>query len=349
MPKPYIVDSSIPSPSLSLCVWKEFYTKTKKPDIIVHIYNTSVLLKDPNMKEEQHNHQKRLISVALKLAKPTAYFILLLLTYTLGYLSSPSATSLPTTPTPTIEELTNLPSQLDNFRVTSHCADPLPSELVRQTILQRVYNGSSPFEGFPPAHVSSLLRRQRIKGWGSTGAVFEHLIQKVKPRTIIEVGTFLGASAIHMAGLTRELGLDTQILCIDDFRGWPGFKDRFKDIQMINGEVLLMYQFMQNLVSKNASEAVIPVPFSSASALDMLCELGVYGDLIEVDAGHDFLSAWSDINRAYRVLRPGGVIFGHDYLTSKDDRGVRRAVNLFARIHGLKIKLDGQHWVIDST
>jgi hypothetical protein len=118
---------------------------------------------------------------------------------------------------------------------------------------------------------------------------------------------------------------------------------------MINGEVLLMSQFMQNLVSKNASESVLPLPFSSVSALVKLCEWGVYGDLIEVDAGHDFLSAWSDINRAYRVLRPGGVIFGHDYFTSADNRGVRRAVNLFARIHGLKIKLDGQHWVIDST
>lgn len=308
------------------------------------------------MKNEQQKHQKRLISMAFKLAKPTAYFALLLLSYTLGYLSSssenfrlPSATSLPSSTTPTSDELTNLPSELDNFRITSHCADPLPSELVRQTILRRIYNGTSPFQGFPPANVSALLRRQRIKGWGSTGTVFKHLIEKVKPRTIIEVGTFLGASAIQMAGLTRELGLDTQILCIDDFRGWPSFKDKFRDIQMINGDTLLMYQFMQNLVFVNATESVLPVPFSSTSALDMLCEYGIYGDLIEVDAAHDFMSAWSDINRAYRILRPGGIIFGHDYFTSADNRGVRRAVNLFTRLHGLKIKVDGQHWVIDST
>ncbi|XP_040994326.1 uncharacterized protein LOC121240862 [Juglans microcarpa x Juglans regia] len=306
------------------------------------------------MKEEQKQHHKRLVTVALRLVKPTAYFILLLLAYTLGYLSSPSSSSsprspVPSSPTPSINELINLPSQLDQFRVTAHCADPLPSELVRQTILDRVYNGTSPFDGFPPTYVRPLLRHQRIRGWGSNGAVFEHLIQKVRPRTIIEVGTFLGASAIHMHGLTRKLGVDAQILCLDDFRGWPGFRDRFKDIKMINGDVSLMYQFMQNLFSVNATDSVLPVPFSTGSALDKLCELGVYGDLIEVDAGHDFISAWSDINRAYRILRPGGVIFGHDYFTAADDRGVRRAVNLFARIHGLKIKLDGQHWVIDST
>lgn len=77
--------------------------------------------------------------------------------------------------------------------------------------------------------------------------------------------------------------------------------------------------------------------------------VGVYSDFIEIDAGHDFKSAWADINRAYRNLRLGGVIFGHDYFKEVDNRGVRRAVNLFAQMYGLKIQTDGQHWVIDSA
>lgn len=60
--------------------------------------------------------------------------------------------------------------------------------------------------------------------------------------------------------------------------------------------------------------------------------VGVYSDFIEIDAGHDFKSAWADINRAYRNLRLGGVIFGHDYFKEVDNRGVRRAVNLFAQM-----------------
>lgn len=295
--------------------------------------------------------QKKL-TASLKLAKPIAYVILLLFTYTLGYLSSPPTPS-PSPPSssavPSLLQLPNLPTQLDHFRVTTHCADPVPSQLVRQTILDLVFNSTSPFINFPPPHVTKLLRAKRVKGWGSNGAVFEHLIKKVKPRTIIEVGTFLGASAIHMVNLTRMLNLQTQILCVDDFRGWPGFQDRFKDMKMINGDVLLMYQFMQNIASANATESVLPIPFSSGSVLDKLCTWGVFGDLIEVDAGHDFNSAWSDINRAYRILRPGGVLFGHDYFTAADNRGVKRAVTLFAKVYGLKIKLDGQHWVIYSA
>ncbi|KAK7292858.1 hypothetical protein RJT34_15712 [Clitoria ternatea] len=314
------------------------------------------------MKTEQylhHHHNNRRISLTknalIKTSKPAAYFILLLLTYTIGYLSPPSSssttiTSLPSQPQQPILRISINTTELDPFRVTTRCADPIPPEIVRRTLIDRLFNGTSPFENFPPAHAAEKLRQtKRVKGWGSNGAVFENLIRKVRPRTIVEVGTFLGASAIHMAELTRRIGLNTQIICVDDFRGWAGFIDRFNNIPMVNGDVLLFYQFLQNVVTFNQSESVLPVPFSSGSTLILLCEWGVFADLVEIDAGHDFLSAWSDINRGYRILRPGGVIFGHDYFTAADNKGVRRAVDLFARIHNLKVRVDGQHWVIYSS
>ncbi|XP_027336777.1 uncharacterized protein LOC113850429 [Abrus precatorius] len=304
------------------------------------------------MKTEHSHNNRRLTPTIVKSAKPAAYFILLLLTYILGYLSHPSSTSLPPPPPPPqpILRFSVDSTELDPFRVTTRCTNPIPPETVRRTLIDRLFNGTSPFHEFPPAHAANNLRRTtRIKGWGSSGAVFENLIRKVRPRTIVEVGTFLGASALHMAELTRQHGLDTQILCIDDFRGWAGFRDRFKKIPMVNGDVLLYYQFLQNVVTFNQTESVLPVPFSSGSALMELCEWGIFGDLVEIDAGHDFLSAWSDINRGYRILRPGGVIFGHDYFTAADNRGVRRAVDLFVRIHNLKVNVDGQHWVIYTT
>ncbi|GAA0140130.1 methyltransferase [Lithospermum erythrorhizon] len=220
------------------------------------------------------------------------------------------------------------------------------SNLVRKTILEKVFNGTSPWENFPPSHVSPFLTRKRVSGWGSRGAVFENLIRKVNPKTIIEFGTFLGASALHMVQLTQQLNLDTQIICIDDFRGWPGFRNQFKDIGMINGDVLLLHQFMQNVINTNASDSITFLPFSTGSGLENLCEWGVYGNLIEVDAGHDFHSAWSDINLAYKLLKPGGVMFGHDYYLAADNKGVRRAVNLFAKVNNLNVQVDGQHWVL---
>lgn len=194
-----------------------------------------------NMKQEPPppppllHHRKRLVAVPVnKFIKSTAYFIILLSCYFLGYLSAPSnGTKSNSLSKSRVEEntiggaTTTSPKagELDHNQFITQCANPIASRQVRQTIIDRVFNGSSPWENFPPAHVRPLLRPHRIRGWGSNGAVFENLIRKVQPRIIIEVGTFLGASALHMAGLTQKLGFqDTQIVCIDDFRGWPGFQ-----------------------------------------------------------------------------------------------------------------------------
>lgn len=299
------------------------------------------------MKEQRHNlHQTRFTIKNLK--KPTFYISLLLLSYAVGYLS-PHPSTPQTTPAPVTGTTTGGQFSGDHNIFSTKCANPIPQNLIRQTILNKIFNNTSPYTNFPPAHVSTLLRKKRIKGWGSNGPVFTNLITKHHPKTIIEIGTFLGASAIHMAELTQKLGLDTQILCVDDFRGWPGFLARFKDINSLNGDVLLLYQFMQNVVYSNVTGSVIFVPFSTGSVLEKFCEWGIFGDLIEIDAGHDFHSAWADVNRAYKILRPGGVIFGHDYFASADNKGVRRAVNLFARVNGFRVRIDGQHWVIDSA
>ncbi|XP_051123456.1 uncharacterized protein LOC127246241 [Andrographis paniculata] len=317
----------------------------------------------PPAPHHHHLHRNRL--VAVKFTRYGGYLIILVCFYSLGRLSSSSSSSspsysssreaAPTTPISLAEPLPPPPrihraeaGDDDHNLFLTRCGSPVASNHVRQTILDRVFNGSSPWQDFPPAHVAPLLRPRRIRGWGSNGAVFENLIREVRPRVIIEVGTFLGASALHMVSVARNLGLrDTQIVCVDDFRGWPGFQEKFKELKMVNGDVLLMQQFMQNVAGLKATEQVVMMPFSTSSALVKLCEWGVFGDLVEVDAGHDFHAAWSDINAAYKILkRPGGVIFGHDYFTSADSGGVRRAVHLFARLNHLRVEVDGQHWVI---
>ena len=122
---------------------------------------------------------------------------------------------------------------------------------------------------------------------------------------------------------------------------------KFK-FQQVHGDVKLLYQFLQNVQTMNLTESILPIPFSTSAAMAALCEWGVYADLIEVDAAHDFHSAWADINTGHAILRPGGVMFGHDYFTNVDNRGVARAVDLFAKVKGLRVEPDGQHWILRS-
>lgn len=238
-----------------------------------------------------------------------------------------------------------LPTDLVTFYTS--CKAEIPPGSIREFLIKKLFDGVSPFEEFPPKHVAPLLHHENIRGWGSKTKVFWRLMEEVRPRVVIELGTFLGASATHLGHLAKELELNTDILCVDDFRGWPGFREPpFEDIKQQNGDAMLMYQFMQNVVNKNLSRNILPVPFATVSALGSFCQWGIYADLIEVDASHDFHSAWADINIAHPLLRPGGVMFGHDYLTGADRHGVRRAVDMFAQVKNLTVEPDGQHWIL---
>ena len=46
-------------------------------------------------------------------------------------------------------------------------------------------------------------------------ALYSTLIWRLKPKTIIEIGTYYGGSALWLADLTENYGLNTQILSID--------------------------------------------------------------------------------------------------------------------------------------
>ncbi|XP_051145384.1 uncharacterized protein LOC127261191 [Andrographis paniculata] len=276
-------------------------------------------------------------------ANPKVYgvVVLLILSFILGFLYRDNYSQAPLLLS--AATVTAADAEL-HHKFPTKCAEAVPPAKVRETIIQNVFHGESPWTGFPPAHAKPLLLEKFAVGWGSNAAVFERLIRRVRPRTIIEVGTYLGASAIHMAGIAEKLGLEgVQILCIDDFRGWPAHADAGKVMEMVNGDTMLLYQFMQNVAAANATESVVYLPFSTTTAMNGLCSWGVYGDLVEIDADHEFHSAWVDINNGYRVVRkPGGVMFGHDYKWE----GVRRAVHLFARLHGLGVRRDGEHWVL---
>ncbi|PKU74267.1 uncharacterized protein LOC110106096 [Dendrobium catenatum] len=286
---------------------------------------------------------------------PSATVILLLfsLGYIAGLLSSPSSTSSvnPQLQSHIRDSNCSLSPPHDLFRFHTDCAKPIPHDRVLPTLLNRLFNNTSPYSDFPSPETANLLLPPAAhpRGWGSTKPVFSDLISTIRPLTIIELGTFLGASALHMASLTRNLSLpNSLILCLDDFRGWPAFRSRFGRHVPIphHADSLLLHQFMLGVSAAGETHRILPVPFSTSSGLAALCEWGIYGDLIEVDAGHDFHSAWSDINMAYAVLRPGGVLFGHDYYTAADDHGVRRAVTLFSKAKGLKVRPHGEHWVL---
>jgi predicted O-methyltransferase YrrM len=54
-----------------------------------------------------------------------------------------------------------------------------------------------------------------LQGWGQGSPIFEQVIKGKRPATIIEVGTWKGASGIRMATLLKQHGLPaSRIICV---------------------------------------------------------------------------------------------------------------------------------------
>jgi hypothetical protein len=63
-------------------------------------------------------------------------------------------------------------------------------------------------------------------------------------------------------------------------------------------------------------------------------------DFVYIDARHDYGSVRQDLALWHPKLRPGGLLAGHDYVEgtfAEGTFGVKRAVDEFAREHGLRV------------
>lgn len=165
-----------------------------------------------------------------------------------------------------------------------------------------------------------------VQGWGSDHSVFGELIAEVRPRLIIEVGSWKGASAIHMAKICDDLDLDTRICCVDTWLGAYEFigASGERDLMPIYGYPQVYYQFLANVVRASQATRVIPFPTTSLIAARYFWHQQIRADLIYIDGSHDADDVAADIRAYWPLLRKGGVLFGDDYDSFED---VQRAVN----------------------
>jgi hypothetical protein len=189
-----------------------------------------------------------------------------------------------------------------------------------------------------------------LQGWGHESAAFRELVQAVRPKLIVEVGTWKGASAIRMAEEVATAGLDAQILCVDTWLGalefWTAQEDpeRYESLKLKHGWPQVYYQFLANVCHKRHQQRVIPFPQTSATSALWLRYFGFHAELIYLDASHEEDDVYGDLLAYWEVLAPGGVLFGDDW--SWD--GVRLAVLRFAREVGVTYRFSADKWVLDK-
>lgn len=183
-------------------------------------------------------------------------------------------------------------------------------------------------------------------GWGSDSAAFGELVAAIKPKRIIEVGTWKGGSALTLADHAARLGLDAEIICVDTWLGalemWTDLDDagRYGALALKHGYPTLYYQFLANVCRAGRQAAVTPFPVPSVTAAQWFSLRDVRADLIYIDGSHEEEDVYQDLVSYWDLVRPGGVLFGDDW--SWD--GVRLAAQRFASENGLAIAHRHDKW-----
>jgi Methyltransferase domain len=178
-------------------------------------------------------------------------------------------------------------------------------------IRNRLWQGQDPFADPMQGHATDK------QGWGGSEHPFlSSGIEQLRPRVVIEVGVWKGASVIFMAKKLRELGLDAVVIAIDTWLGsvenWTNPAER-PGIKLTHGYPQLYFTFAANIISEGLQDYVVPLPLDSVNARHLISRSGIVSDMIHIDGGHDYQSVTTDLTQWWPVLRSGGLYVGDDY------------------------------------
>jgi len=169
-------------------------------------------------------------------------------------------------------------------------------------------------------------------GWFGDGARAV-LTQAVNSdsRLIVELGSWLGLSTRFLAHRAPH----ATIIAVDH---WQGSPEHQRDPELKQLLPTLFEEFVASCWPYR--DRILPLRMSTQEGLQAVAAAGLTPDLIFVDADHSYDAVCADLETS-RKLFPEAVLTGDDF----SDPDVRRAVEEFARTHGLQLQTFGRNWL----
>ena len=214
------------------------------------------------------------------------------------------------------------------------CGQPKVSKTVNN-ILQAVHGGDI-YDGFQPLP-------EKLSGWGGDDPIFDQLIGEVKPKVVVEVGSWLGMSAIKMAKACQSQGIGAAVICVDT---WLGSEEHVLNARDVlapkHGYPTFYYQFLSNVMHAGVQDIVVPLPTASIGASVILSLLSIKAGMIYIDANHQTSAVLADMTAFWPMVEDGGVMFGHDISFPS----VATAVDQFCSVNKTTRTTVRDFWVI---
>ena len=162
------------------------------------------------------------------------------------------------------------------------------------------------------------------QGWFHHGQQILELVEQHHPIVCVELGTWLGASAIPVARSIRRWG--GTLTCVDTWGGAP------------DGGPSILQPWMLITCARNMKQAGVSgnirlIPTTTADAALWWTEPI---DYLYVDADHSYEGVMADLYAWVPHVKPGGLILGDDY-GSEIYPGVKQAWDEFERANDLTL------------
>jgi hypothetical protein len=178
-----------------------------------------------------------------------------------------------------------------------------------------------------------------VEGWGSTSSVIKNTIQYFEPKSIVEVGTWLGASALFMSQYSTA-----DIICVDTYLGSNEILWRDGNVKVGQEFDSIYKQFCINVTKNFLNDQISPLPMTSSSAAQLFSHFGVTIDMVYIDAGHSEREVYADLEDWWPLTNK--VLIGDDY--SENWPGVVRAVKRFCAENKLTFEVADSKYSISK-
>lgn len=194
-----------------------------------------------------------------------------------------------------------------------------------------VFQGAHPMKGLPikPLKVRAwdvIEKAEPVEGWMSVDELLWLARASSSAEVTVEVGSWKGRSTKALAGWTAG-----RVFAADHWRGTEAERYGPHKEATLDGD-LVMDAFRKNLAPELAAGKVVPVRGDHAEVWKDVRVLVPNGaDLVFLDGDHSYGGVKRDIENFWPLVRPGGVLAGHDYSTAFG--GVMQAVHERFKVH----------------
>ncbi|MEY3220690.1 MAG: hypothetical protein RIT27_2047 [Pseudomonadota bacterium] len=193
-----------------------------------------------------------------------------------------------------------------------------------EQITQHLFFGQNPYQNF----VSSRNPDNSFPYTFLPDELIETVLVYLKPKFIVEVGSFKGGSAIKIAHCIKKLNNVSCLICIDPFIGdinmrtgisENGLQNNFNRwLDLKHGAPQIYDQFLVNIIDSGHSDIVFPLVSTSSIGLGCIQRLHKLknfplADFIYLDSSHEPEETYLEIKNCWKTLNKGGFLIGDDW------------------------------------